>query len=284
MMTGNFNFDTAMLALADVSAAVGSLAVYFAAAVLPCFLWLLFYLRRDRHPEPKKEIVWVFALGALVTAPAVAMEVFLINIVNSFGLPEIFSILASNIVAVAFIEEFAKYFAVWVKEQAAEQNRNLDEPVDFVIYMIVAALGFAAVENLLFLLPAVQEQLVGSTALLQPNGAAFLISLSLFRSMSAILLHTLCSGVVGYHMAMAFCRREKKVGILAAGFVIASCLHGLYNFSIMESEENLMFLFVPLAIILLLALALYIQFQKLLKTKSVCNIKISERRKTKSAK
>ena len=277
-----FDFNTLMLALADVSRAAGSLAVYFVAGVLPCFLWLFFYLKRDRHPEPKKEIIWVFALGALMTAPAVAMEIFLINLVESLGLPEIASILVSNIVAVAFIEEFAKYFAVWVKEQAAEQNRNLDEPVDFVIYMVVAALGFAAVENLLFLLPTVQDQLAGGNALLRIDGAAYLLSLSLFRSVSAILLHTLCSGILGYHMAAAFCRREKKLGIIAAGFIIVSCLHGLYNFSIMESESNLSFLFIPLAIILLLAVTLFIQFQWLLRAKSVCNIKNAKLKNQKS--
>jgi len=272
-MSANINFDAALFALANISNAAGSFLIYLAAGVLPCFLWLLFYLRRDRHPEPKREIIWVFGLGALATLPAVLIEIFLINVFGFFGLPGYISLIATNIVAVASIEEFAKYAAVWIREEAANQNRHLDEPADFVIYMTVAALGFAAVENLLFLLPTVREQLMGSATLLKNGGAAFLISLSLFRSISAILLHTLCSGVIGYHMAAAFCHRERKIGILAAGFFIVSCLHGLYNFSIMESENNILFLFVPLAIILSLSLTLYIQFQWLLRMKSVCNIK-----------
>jgi len=262
-----------MFALADVSNVVGSAIVYLAVAVLPCFLWLIFYLKRDRHPEPRKEIISVFVLGALMTVPAVTTEISLINLIGIFNLPRYISLVVSNIVAIAFIEEFAKYAAVWLREQAVSQNRHLDEPVDFVIYMVVSALGFAAVENILFLLPTVQEQLIGNTTLLQANGAAFLMFLSFFRSISAILLHTLCSGILGYHMAMAFCHPEKKTGILVAGFVIVSSLHGLYNFSIMESENNFWFLFIPLTIILFLAVTLYTQFQVLLKTKSVCNIK-----------
>lgn len=267
-----FDFEAMTAAIVWVSQSAGSLAIYLAAGVLPCFLWLFFYLSKDRHPEPKKQIVWVFLLGALMTAPAVAMEIFLINFIDSWGLPEIATLIASNIIAVAFIEEFAKYLSVWLKEQTTEKNRYLDEPVDFIIYMVVSALGFAAVENLLFLLPSVREHLVGSAALLAPNGAASLVLLSLFRSISAILLHTLCSGVLGYYMAQTFCDPRRKSGLLVFGFLTVSCLHGLYNFSIMESENNLSFLFIPLAIISMLAITLYLAFKKLLKTKSVCKI------------
>ena len=267
-----FDADAALAAAVWFSQTAGSLAVYLLAGVLPCFLWLAFYLKRDRHPEPKNEIAKVFLLGGLMTAPAVAIEIFLINIVNSFGLPEAVALLLANILAIAFVEEYAKYFAVWVREQAAQQNRHLDEPVDFVIYMAAAALGFAAVENLLFLLPSVREQIFSGSDLLTAGGAAVLVWLSLFRSLTAILLHTLCSGMVGYYMAMAFCRRKRKAGILFQGFVLVSCLHGLYNFSIMKSEENALFLFLPLAIILFLALNLYSRFKKLLATKSVCKM------------
>jgi len=266
-----FDADAALAAAVWFSQAAGSLAVYLIAGVLPCFLWLAFYLKRDRHPEPKREIAKVFLLGGLMTAPAVAIEIFLINVIGSFGLPEAAALLLANILAIAFVEEYAKYFAVWVREQAAQQNRHLDEPVDFVIYMAVAALGFAAVENLLFLLPSVREQIFSGNILLA-GGAAVLVWLSLFRSLTAILLHTLCSGTLGYYMAMAFCRRKKKAGILFRGFVLVSCLHGLYNFSIMKSEENALFLFIPLAIILFLALNLYARFKKLLATKSVCKM------------
>lgn len=265
-----FDINSALAALAWFSQTAGSLAVYLIAGVLPCFLWLLFYLARDRHPEPKQEIAKVFFLGALVTAPAVGLQIFLINAINSLGLPEIIALLLANILAIALIEEYAKYFAVWVREQAAQQNRHLDEPVDFVIYMVVAALGFAAVENLLFLLPAVQDVFFTGNELLRAESAMFLVSLSLFRSLTAILLHTLCSGVLGYYMAMAFCRRKRKSGLLLRGFVIVSVLHGLYNFSIMKSEDDSSFLFVPLIIIFGLAIALYRCFNRLLKMKSVC--------------
>jgi len=269
-----FSPSEIMPMLACLPNAVGSFSVYFLAGIAPCLLWLVFYLRRDRHPEPKKEIVAVFALGAFMITPAVGIEILLINAISALGLPLLVSVILSNVVAIAFVEEFAKYAAVWLKEQAINQNHYLDEPVDFVIYMVVSALGFAAVENLLFLLPEVGKQLAGSATLLQVDGAAYLVLLSLSRSMSVILLHTLCSGIVGYYMALAFCHRERKTGLLAAAFFTVSCLHGLYNFSIMESANDLRFLAIPLLILAALAFTLYVQFHQLLKMKSVCSMRL----------
>jgi protease PrsW len=258
------NIADTLATLALTANATDSYPLYIVVGVAPCILWLLFYLFQDRHPEPKKEILAVFLLGALMTAPAVALEKLLIPIVQGAGLDPLLTILAVNIVAVAFVEEFFKYFAVWLKEQVINHNYQLDEPVDFVIYMVVSALGFAAVENLLFLL--------------MPDTSP-LIARSLVRSATAILLHTLTSGILGYYMAMTFCHRERRTSLLAVGFVVISCLHGLYNFSIMESETNLEFLLVTLSILLFMACTLYIQFQQLLRMKSVCDMKTGPKHK-----
>ncbi len=236
--------------------------LYLAVGVVPCILWLIFYLFQDRHPEPKREIISVFILGAAMTWPAVWMEKTLIGGFNSLGWPAFITILAVDVIAVALVEEFFKYAAVWMKEQAINQNYQLDEPVDFVIYMVVSALGFAMVENLLFLL--------------MPDSTP-LIARSLVRSLTAILLHTLCSGILGYYMAMTFCHRERKMRLLATGFAIVSFLHGFYNFFIMKSETEIEFLLGALGIIFLMACVLYLKFQRLSKMKSVCDMKISRK-------
>ena len=267
----------AFAALAFLSKISASFFVYLIIGVLPCFLWLIFYLKRDRHPEPKKEIIAVFILGGLMTIPAIAMETFLIGAVNRLGLPYSISIVISNLAAIALIEEFAKYFCVWLKEQATNQNRYLDEPVDFIIYMVVAALGFAAVENLMYLLGYAQTEFYNNAPPFSLDNASAITMVSIFRSISAILFHTLSSGIVGYYMAQAFCRRQAKTGLLIAGIITASALHGLYNLSIIKSEQDgmlSMFLYIPLGLILLMAIALYFLFKNLLKTKSICNMKI----------
>lgn len=258
------NLFDSLASLALTSNATDSYPLYFVIGIAPCILWLLFYLFQDRHPEPKKEILTVFLLGAVMTAPAVTLEKLLIPVIQNLELNPLLTALVIDIFVVAFVEEFFKYTAVWLKEQAINHSYELDEPVDFVIYMVVSALGFAAVENLLFLL--------------MPDTSP-LIARSLVRSGTAILLHTLTSGILGYYMAMTFCHRERRSGILLSGFAIISCLHGLYNFSIMKSETNLEFLLVTLAILLFMACTLYVQFQHLSRMKSVCDMKIRPKRK-----
>jgi len=238
-----------------------SYILYLAFGVLPSLLWLAFYLREDAHPEPKREILLVFLFGMLATVPAIFFEIFLSDTIKSFGLGDFLTTLLVNVIAVAFIEEFVKYAAVWAREQRANHNALLDEPVDFVIYMIVSALGFAAVENLLFLLPIIQLNLA--------------IMTTIVRAVSAILLHTLCSGMIGYYMARSYCDREHKRRLVAKGFLIASALHGVYNLFIIKSGEDLVFLMIPLTILAGMALFLFKGFGQLKKLNSVCQLKVN---------
>jgi len=236
-----------------------SYLLYILFGFFPSIAWLLFYLKADVHPEPKKEILAVFFFGALATIPAIILEVFLVDLFNKLPLSPLATALLVNVIGVALIEELVKYGAVWLKEQKLNQNSQLDEPVDLVIYMIVSALGFAAIENLLFLLPIIQINLA--------------IMTSLFRALSAILLHTLCSGTIGYYLALSFCDPKRKKRLFLKGILIASSLHGLYNLFIIKSESNVAYLYIPLLILTGLAVFLYRDFKKLKKMGSVCKIK-----------
>ncbi len=236
-----------------------SYLLYILFGFIPSIAWLLFYLKADVHPEPKKEILAVFLFGALATIPAIILEVVLVDLFNELPLSPLATALLVNVIGVALIEELVKYGAVWLKEQELNQNSQLDEPVDLVIYMIVSALGFAAIENLLFLLPIIQMNLA--------------IMTSLFRALSAILLHTLCSGTIGYYLALSFCDPKRKKRLILKGILIASSLHGLYNLFIIKSESNVAYLYIPLLILTGLAVFLYRDFKKLKKMGSVCKIK-----------
>lgn len=239
-----------------------SYLLYILFGFFPSIAWLLFYLKADVHPEPKKEILAVFFFGALATVPAIIFEVVLVDLFNNLKLPIMATAILVNVIGVALIEELVKYGAFWLKEQEINRNSQLDEPVDPVIYMIVSALGFAAIENLLFLLPIIQMNLA--------------IMTSLFRALSAILLHTLCSGTIGYYLALSFCNPLKRKRLVFKGILIASSLHGLYNLFIIksgESETSVAYLYVPLLILTGLAISLYKDFKKLKKMGSVCKIK-----------
>jgi len=235
--------------------------LYIFFGVLPSIIWLLFYLRKDVHPEPNFQIIKIFFYGMLVAIPAVFLEKGIFEITLNPPFSDIFSpffiIIFNTLIGVALIEEVLKYLVV--KEKVLK-SAEFDEPTDALLYMIIAALGFAALENILILIP------LGPTLLL---GEAF--SITAARFLGATFLHTLCSGTVGFFLALSFFEIKNRVSLLAAGLGIACLLHGLYNFSIMEIEGSLRFL-IPIIILISLALFVSLGFKRLKKKKSICKI------------
>ena len=141
---------------------------------------------------------------------------------------------------------------------------HLDEPLDVMLYMVIAALGFTAVENILYLfIPMGQlsfNDLVSRT-----------LMVSFIRFIGATFLHTLASATIGYYLALSFCGVKKRIIYIIAGFVMATALHGLYNFSIMVLEGPAK-IAIPIAILMALAFLVFSEFEKLKKIKGVCKI------------
>lgn len=224
---------------------------YIIFGALPSIIWLLFYLRKDTHPEPKLQVIKIFLYGMLVALPAIFFEKGIFEIFKNMSL---FLQFLNHFIGVATIEEFLKYLIV--KEKALK-DPEFDEPIDAMLYMIIAALGFAAVENILIL-----SQLPSTPFLHQ----AFFILV--VRFLGATFLHALCSGTVGFWLALSFLDYQKKgkLKFPSLGLGIAIFLHGLYNFSIIKG--GLWFL-IPFAILISLALFVSFGFKKLKKGDSL---------------
>jgi len=199
--------------------------------LLPSLIWLLFYLKKDRHPESKKMIIKMFFYGMLAAVMAFVVEVILSEGVLFFAegwsltFPLLF-FLINQFVIVALVEEVAKYFVVRKK---AVVNTEYDEPVDAMIYMIIAALGFAALENILILFTIETPFVVKDAALI-----------SSFRFLGATFLHALASGTIGYFLGLSFYNKEKRVRLVWGGMILATVLHGLFNISIIIIEKGLL--------------------------------------------
>ena len=182
------------------------LILYIIFGLLPSLAWLFYYLQKDLHTEPKKMILKVFLLGSLITIPVFFIQMALSSLLEPLqklafftGYPILLEIIKWFII-IAFIEEFFKYFVVRI---TVMHSWTLDEPLDIMLYMVVAALGFAAVENMLYLfLPAGG----GSFNIFVQTTAA----VSFIRFVGATFLHTLCSGMVGYFLALASLNLESR--------------------------------------------------------------------------
>lgn len=214
-------------------------------ALAPSLIWLAFFLRKDTHPEPNRMIVKVFLAGMLITIPAIFIETFLEGFFSSFSLPRIGFLLLYFLLGIALVEELLKYLVV---RFGVFSNAALDEPVDVMLYMIIAGLGFAAFENVLLLFRLIQTY---------PATDIFLVNI--IRFMEAVFLHALVSGLFGYFIALSFLKKKHKGFLLFFGFFSATVLHGLFNFYIFYiGGQNFSLLLLP--IIPLAAIAVFISF------------------------
>jgi RsiW-degrading membrane proteinase PrsW (M82 family) len=217
-------------------------AIAFLAGLIPALFWLWFWLREDvRKPEPYFLIAITFIAGMAVVPLALPMQKFALDLYANLDIT-----LGDNglMLVWVIIEELLKYAVALI---VIFWNREVDEPIDMVIYMIVIALGFAALENALFIFnPLVAGDYINSAL----TGS--------FRFLGATLLHVLASGTDGVILALVY-YKSRMVQLLAGtvGLFMAIVLHALFNFFIMgASEETILgvFLFVWMGIIVLFLL------------------------------
>lgn len=225
--------------------------------LLPSVIWLLFFLRKDKLPESKRMILKIFFYGMLATLPAALIELGFFESMSGFHLPPLLFAFIYAFLGIGFTEEMFKYLVV---KKTVLSHQEFDEPVDAILYMIIVALGFAALENLLILLPM--------AARFQFFEAAFV---SIFRFIGATFLHALCSGLIGYFLALSFCQTKNRLKLTTKGLLIATLLHGLYDLSIMEVDGTSKFV-IPVIILVGLAAFITIGFRKVKRLKSVCKI------------
>lgn len=183
---------------------------YITLGILPSIIWLFYYLRKDLHPEPKKLIIQVFILGMLITPSSITLEKAYLWIFQKIDHITAYSFgIILFLIGISFIEEFLKYLAVKLR---MSKDPEFNEPTDAMIYLIVSALGFAALENILYLMNA-------------PIISALM--LTIFRFLSAVFLHTLSSALLGYFLARYWFFKEK--GMIFIGFLISTFFHTVYN-------------------------------------------------------
>lgn len=236
--------------------------IYIFFGVLPSLIWLSYYLRKDVHPEPNKVVIRIFLWGALITIPVFFVQIGLMYLLSKISVGPLVYNLIYWFLIIAMSEELFKYFVI---REKIINNSVMDEPVDVMLYMVIAALGFAALENILYLFGPIGglsfNDLIARTLLL-----------SFVRFVGATFLHTLCSGVIGYSLAISFHDSVRRRTEIFLGIVIAILLHGFYDFSIIMLEGQLRVI-APIAVLIILAILVFYGFERLKKMKSVTLLK-----------
>jgi RsiW-degrading membrane proteinase PrsW (M82 family) len=114
------------------------------------------------------------------------------------------------------------------------RSKAYDEPVDAMIYLMTAALGFAALENTLFVLKDLLE-----------NGSAIGMLTTSMRTVGATLLHVAASALIGGSLALVFYKSKvSRFFMLIVGIILATALHTLFNQLIIATKgEGTLYVF-----------------------------------------
>ena len=196
---------------------MSNIAIAAAGGLVPSLIWLYFLLKEDsRCPEPRHMVALAFFVGMLAVPLVLPPEEFA------------FAHLAHGIAsttALAAIEEVTKYLlaAIVILWQPA-----VDEPIDYVIYLITVALGFAAVENALFILHPLSGGHMFTSAITDN-----------VRFFGSTLLHIVASSFIGFSLAFSYKKSFLvRIAFVTVGIILAIALHTTFNLLIMSSSGS----------------------------------------------
>lgn len=189
--------------------------------ILPALVWLAFWQSEDKkRPEPRGLIVFTFLLGALAVPLVIPFQRRALELFPGYGM--------ETFLVWAILEEVFKLLAAFYALKSIDD----DEPIDPLIYMITAALGFTALENTLFIAnPLLQQDVMGTV-----------ITGSL-RFIGSSLLHTASSGVIGLALALTFYKRTWVKWLSAiTGVLLAIFFHTAFNVFLLVEDSLSTFL------------------------------------------
>jgi len=190
---------------------------------IPAIFWLWFWLKEEDEDdrEPRGLIIISFLLGALTVFVAIWLEKSTLPYIKDNN---------TQVVVWAAIEEMLKFLGVAL---IVFGSSNVDKPIDYPMYFIATALGFAALENVLYLLNPFN---VSGTVVGMLTGN--------LRFLGSTLLHAISSAMIGSAIGLSFYLRKYRVIYLLGGILCAITLHSVFNFFIMKgSGENFLSVF-----------------------------------------
>lgn len=181
-------------------------------ALLPVALLCGYIYIKDTNKEPFKLLLKIFSLGVVMALPIAILEMFFEFFVTTDNVENFLLLFFIVFVSVALVEEGGKWI---VTKFIGYDDKEFDEIYDIIVYSVFASLGFACIENVLYVLK---------------NG----VTVALYRAFLSVPGH-MCFGVImGYFLSKAKINFvNKKYGAyirnLLFSLFVPSVVHALYD-------------------------------------------------------
>lgn len=179
-------------------------------AVVPAALWLVFFYLQDLlEPEPKRYVIGVFLIGALLaSAIGIPLVRNVFRVQDWIGYSWLVTLLGS-ILVVGFVQEFLKYAAV---RYSVYLLPEFDERMDGILYGTAAGLGYATMLNIHYVV----------------DSGGVNLEIGVVRIVVTALAQASFAGISGYFLGRAKFE-EEQVWWLPLGLTIAATLNGLFS-------------------------------------------------------
>ena len=178
-------------------------------AIAPSMIIIAYIYFKDKFErEPWKLLFKNFILGATVSVVLTCVLGYLAVILfPSLSENNIFDMFIKAFFVVALVEEFSKYIIV---RYAAQKNKEFDEPFDGIVYAVMVSMGFATLENVLYVY-------------------TYGLETGIFRAFTAVPAHATFGILMGYFMGKAkFSKNRFALNMM--GLLVATLFHGAYDF------------------------------------------------------
>ena len=184
-----------------------------AAATLPSVAIAYWIYHQDAHEkEPAKMLLWAFLCGCASTIPAIFLQSFIKGWENSNSL---YATAIFAFCGVALTEELSKYI---IFRRFLYPTKDFNEPIDGIVYGVMVGLGFATLENVMYVFSA-------------ENGG---FSTALARGFTAVPAHAAFGVLMGAYLGLAKFFPEKATIYSIIGLGLAIFFHGAYDFFLMQ--------------------------------------------------
>ena len=188
--------------------------IIFILAVLPVIVLLAYIYKKDKYEkEPFSMLLLAFVLGIL----AIPMDLIVVMVINGIWSSE--AVFYSAFFEAGIPEEFCKWIlfmlVIW-------GNKNFNEFFDGIVYACFIGLGFACIENIMYLF--------GSESV----GDAF--TTGVLRAVLSVPGHFLFAVIMGYFLGMAKFKPQLRGKYLLFSYLFPMLAHGIFDYLLMLSS------------------------------------------------
>jgi RsiW-degrading membrane proteinase PrsW (M82 family) len=211
--------------------------VLLALALAPAIAIIFYIIGKDKYnKEPFINLLISFLLGVASTLPAILIQSVISDLLKSwFVYQSILYTACFAFFAVGLSEEGSKYLML---RYYAYRQKAFDEPLDGIIYGVMVSMGFATLENILYVSRHGFE-----TAILR-----------MFLSVPA---HACFGVIMGYYVGLAKFNKNKARFYKRVGLILAILFHGAFDFFLFLQQNEQVLQYVSSTLLIIGALSSY---------------------------